>query len=47
MKEEEFWRCTPRKLFALADVHIKMMSPENKEKQEPQRLTLEELMKWR
>lgn len=31
MSEDTFWRCTPRKLFALMDVHIDMnMTEEQK-----------------
>ena len=26
MSEEEFFKCTPRKLFALTDIHLKMNS---------------------
>jgi hypothetical protein len=26
MSEEIFWRCTPRKLFSLLDVHVKVNS---------------------
>jgi hypothetical protein len=22
MREEDFWKCTPRKLFALLDIHL-------------------------
>ena len=25
MSEKEFWRCSPRKLYALLDVHMEMM----------------------
>jgi len=47
MSEAEFWRCTPRKLFALAEVHIEAHSVKEQEKKEPERLTLKELLSWR
>lgn len=36
MSEEEFLKCTPKKLFALTDIHLKINSPkeEKKEKEE-------------
>ena len=27
MTEEQFWKCTPRKLFALLDVHNHIINP--------------------
>lgn len=48
MSEQEFWKCTPRKLFALTDVHVKLNSPEKQKKEKPkERLTIKELMSWR
>ncbi|WP_200760454.1 hypothetical protein [Effusibacillus dendaii] len=50
MSEEKFWRCTPRKLFALADRHIQANTvSKDKEKPsgEPERLTVQELLSWR
>jgi hypothetical protein len=32
MAEQEFWRCTPRKLWALLDVHSDLHGGEQKEK---------------
>ncbi|WP_353928758.1 hypothetical protein [Desulfofundulus kuznetsovii] len=32
MSEEEFWRCTPRKLHALLEVHARINSPDSKDK---------------
>ena len=45
MDEKEFWKATPRKLFSLLDAHNRANSvdEEDKPKQEPQRMTLEEL----
>ena len=46
MNEEEFWKTTPRKLFSLLDAHNKAESIDEEDstkKQEPQRMTLEEL----
>lgn len=28
MSEEVFWRCTPRKLFSLMDVHVQLNTTE-------------------
>ncbi len=28
MKEEVFWRCTPRKLFSLINVHARINNPD-------------------
>ena len=49
MREEEFWRITPRKLFALLGVHNKLNNPESEEnqpKKEVRKLTLEEALAW-
>jgi len=50
MREEEFWRITPRKLFALLGVHNKLNNPdseeENQPKKEAKKLTLEEALAW-
>lgn len=45
MKESEFWRCTPKKLFALLEAHNRANSvEENEEKSsKPQKMTLEDL----
>jgi hypothetical protein len=32
MSEKEFWRCSPRKLYALLDVHMEMMIGKKKKK---------------
>lgn len=32
MSPREFWRCTPRKLAALSDVHAEMNNPKKKQK---------------
>lgn len=32
MTEEEFWRCTPRKLKALMDIHCETNSPDKDNK---------------
>lgn len=47
MSEAEFWRCTPRKLFALAEVHLKVHSGEGQKEKPQERLTLQELLSWR
>jgi hypothetical protein len=28
MSEEKFWRCSPRKLWALTKVHVKIQNPD-------------------
>jgi hypothetical protein len=28
MREEDFWRCSPRKLFSLIGVHVKVNNPD-------------------
>lgn len=45
MSEEEFWRCTPRKLYAMLEVHFRLHSTDEQKEQE--RLTLQELLSWR
>lgn len=30
MSEKEFWRCTPRKLWSLTNVHVKTHDPDGK-----------------
>jgi len=47
MSEAEFWRCTPRKLMALTDVHLKVYSEQGQKERPQERLTLSELMRWR
>jgi len=32
MSEKEFWRCSPRKLYALLDVHSEIHGGEKKKK---------------
>lgn len=48
MSEEQFWRTTPRKLFALLEVHNKLNSYDEEEQKEKEAepLTLEEFRSW-
>ena len=48
MSEEQFWRTTPRKLFALLEIHNKLNSYDEEEQKakEAEPLTLEEFRSW-
>lgn len=43
MNEEQFWRCTPRKLFALLEAHNRANAVDEAEKPQAQKMTLEDL----
>jgi hypothetical protein len=48
MTEQEFWQCTPRKLFALLEVHgeITGKSPEDNGKITDPQQVLKQFMSW-
>lgn len=52
MSEEEFWRCTARKLFALWEIHVRVNGLDQQEEKNrlphPDILTnlFKEVMKW-
>ncbi|WP_339273616.1 hypothetical protein MKY59_20990 [Paenibacillus sp. FSL W8-0426] len=35
MSEEEFWRCTARKLFALWEIHVRVNGLDQQEEKKP------------
>jgi len=43
LDEDTFWKCSPRKIGALVDVHAKV---QNGEPPEPEKLTMAELLSW-
>jgi hypothetical protein len=46
MSEKVFWKCTPRKIAALADVHMKINGSGVPSPQESQVQTINDLMSW-
>lgn len=43
MSEEEFLRSTPKKLFALAEIHNKMNAPEEKENKKKEEVYIDDI----
>lgn len=48
MSEDEFWKCTPRKLFTLLKIHdeVKGTAEEEKDKISDQAQAVQQFMKW-
>lgn len=44
MTEKEFWRCYPRKFFALLEAHKKYMGIESKEDEKPKRGFIDQIL---
>lgn len=46
MSDEEFWRSTPAKIFALLDYHAKVESPKEEPPKEIPKMTPEIFKAW-